>query len=115
MQRIVRLVKALIVAVVVMILSILPPGLHFILGPLSPLIGGFAGGIVGRLQGEEAFVFGLIEAVAAGFTAGILFPHLTHLTLGTATLWFFGIIAALYAGVLGGAAAYFGGRQVRTP
>lgn len=114
MHRAVRLIKALAVAIVVMILSVLPPGLHFILGPLSPLIGGVAAGIVGRLRGGEAFVFGIIEAVAAGFTAGILFPHLTHLTLGTATLWFFGIIAALYAGVLGGAAAYFGGRQVGT-
>ncbi|MCX7622883.1 MAG: hypothetical protein RMK01_07090 [Thermomicrobium sp.] len=111
MQRAVRLGKALAVAVLVMILSVLPPGLHVILGPLSPLIGGFAGGIVGRLRGGEALVFGTIEAVAAGLTAGVLLPRLGHLTLGTATLWFFGIVATLYAGVLGGTAAYVGGRQ----
>jgi hypothetical protein len=112
MHRAVRLSKALVVAIIVMILSILPPGLHFILGPLSPLIGGLAAGTVGRLRGGEAFVFGIIEAAAAGLTAGLLLPHLGHLTLGAATLWFFGIVAALYAGVLGGAAAYLGGRQV---
>jgi hypothetical protein len=95
----------------VTVVSVLPPGLHFVLGPLSPLIGGFAAGVVGHLRGGEAFFLGALEALVAGLTAGVLLPALGHLDLAPATLWFFGIVAALYAGVLGGVAAYFGGRQ----
>ncbi len=94
-------------------LSVLPPGLHFVLGPLAPLIGGFAG-MAGRLRSEEAFLLGAVDALAAAVTAGILLPHLGHLRLGTATLVVFAVVAALYAGVLSGIAAYFGGRQARS-
>lgn len=109
-----RSARALAVALLVMVLSVLPPGLHFVLGPLAPLIGGLAGGMVGRLSGEEAFLLGAVDALAAAVTAGILLPYLGHLHLGTATLVFFAVTAALYAGVLSGVAAYFGGRHARS-
>ena len=106
-----RLIKGLGVALAVMVLSILPPGLHLVLGPLSPLIGGFAAGVVGELRAGEASVLGLVEATAAGLVVGFILPVLADLELGTATLWFFGVGAAIYAGTLSGVAAYFGGQQ----
>ncbi len=110
-MRVTNLVKGLAVAALITIGSLLPPGLHFVLGPLSPLIGGFAGGTVGRLNGIEAFALGGLEALVAGLGVGFIFPVVAHLSLSTATLWFFGGVAALYAGVLSGVAAYFAGRM----
>ncbi|MCM8745722.1 hypothetical protein NET03_04195 [Thermomicrobium sp. CFH 73360] len=114
MKRAVRLAKALSIALLTMVVSIAIPGLHFVLGPLSPLLGGFVAGAVCRLRGEEAVLLGVFEALLAGIGVGILLPDLAHLTLGVATLWFFGLFAAVYAGLLGGVAAYISGRQART-
>ncbi len=114
MKRVSRLAKALSIAFLTMVIGIAIPGLHFVLGPLSPLVGGFAAGLLCRLQGGDALLLGVFEALLAGIGVGILLPHLAHLTLGLATLWFFGLSAAVYAGLLSGVAAYFAGRQART-
>lgn len=114
MKRAVRLAKAVSIALLTMVVSIAIPGLHFGLGPLSPLLGGFVAGVVGRLRGDEALLLGVFEALLAGIDVGILLPEVAHLTLGLATLWFFSLFAAVYAGLLSGAAAYVGGRQART-
>jgi len=114
MKRAVRLAKALSIALLTMVVSIAIPGLHFVLGPLSPLLGGFVAGVVGRLRGDEALLLGVFEALLAGIGVGILLPDVAHLTLGLATLWFFGLFAAVYAGLLSGVDAYVGGRQART-
>lgn len=106
-----RLIKGLAIAAGVIVLSILPPGLHFVLGPLAPLVGGFLAGAIARLRGGEALILGLTEGIVAGLSVGVLFPRLGHLHLAVTALWFFGLTAALYAGILGGVAAYFGGRS----
>lgn len=107
-----RVVKGAITTVVVAVVCFLPPGIHFVTGPLSPLIGGYAAGSRFHLNGGEAALVGLTLALAVGVPAPWVLADLDIIPhLATAALTFFSVVGALWFGVLGGAAAAFGGHS----
>lgn len=110
-----RVIKAAAMTVVFSILCLIPPGIHFVTGPLSPLIGGYFAGNRVRLRGSEAAIVGLILALVVGIPLPWfveefdIFP-----SISAAAVVFFAAIGALYFGVLGGVAAALGGRSAQS-
>lgn len=106
-----RIGKGVVVTIVVAVLCFLPPIVHLITGPLSPLIGGYLAGTRARLRGGEAFIVGVVLAVAIGIPVPWLLrlPYFGHIRLETAALIFLSAFCALWFGVLGGVAAGVGG------
>lgn len=99
---------------VVSVLALLPPGVHFVTGPLGPIIGGFVAGAVLRLQLNEAMVLAAVLALAIGLPAPFVLTDLGILPhLATAALVFFAVFAAVYIGVFSLAGAYLGAQSGR--
>lgn len=57
----------------VMVVCILPPILHFLTGPLSPIIGGFVAGIKGKADGKGALTIGAIMGAGMALLLGSIF------------------------------------------
>lgn len=109
-----RIIKAAAIAVIISIACLLPPGVHFVSGPLGPLIGGYFAGSRTRLRPAEAAVVGLIMALLVGIPAPIILRELNVLPqIGIVAIAFFAVVGALYFGGLGGIAAGLGGRAAR--
>jgi len=113
MSSVSQVVKATVMAVVISILCLLPPIVHFVTGPLGPAIGGYLAGSRMKLSGGQAAFLGLVIGVVVGALAPIIFVTIGNLDLSTMVLIFFGGFAAIYAMILSGAAAYFGGNSAR--
>jgi len=109
-----RIVEGIVLCGIVSLLALLPPGIHFVTGPLGPIIGGFAAGAALRLRMAEAFVLGIVLALAIGLPAPFLLTELGILPhLATAALIFFSLLAAIYIGVFSMAGAYLGAQSGR--
>ena len=113
MSSVTRVVLATAMAVGIAILCLFPPIVHFVTGPLGPAIGGYLAGSRMKLSGGQAAFLGLVVGGAVGVLAPFVFVEIGHLDLSTFALVFFGGFAAIYAIVLSGAAAYFGGSSAR--
>jgi hypothetical protein len=109
MHWFVRVVKAMVMAVVICVLCLLPPIVHFITGPLGPAIGGYFAGNRMKLTGGQAALLGLVLGLVVGIPAPLVFVEFGYLHLSTFALVFISSFAAIYFGVLSGAAAWFGG------
>lgn len=57
----------------VMVVCILPPILHFLTGPLSPVIGGFVAGIKGKADGKGALTIGGIMGTGMALLLATIF------------------------------------------
>jgi hypothetical protein len=109
-----RAIKAAALSVVISIVCVLPPGIHFVTGPLGPLIGGYFAGSKTRVIGYEAALVGLLLTVLVGVPASFILRELGDLAaIPVAAVLFFAVVGALYFGRLGGIAAWFGGRAAR--
>jgi hypothetical protein len=91
---------------VVMVLALLPPILHFLTGPVGPGIGGFIAGGVFRLSDREAAVMGVLLALAAGLPAYFLLGGFVDNT-GFDIL--VAVVAAAWSGGIATLAAWFAG------
>lgn len=105
-----RVVKAAVLTVVIAAACFAPPIVHFVTGPLSPLIGGYFAGNKFRLSGEESAIVGLVLAIAGGFLIFFLF---NEIAISEAARIFFAGFGAIFLGVLGGVAAWIGGNSAR--
>lgn len=110
-----RVVKGAVTTVLISALCFVPPVVHLITGPLSPLIGGYFAGHRYKLNSGEAFIVGLVLAVVIG----IPFPWVLKevpffgLDLPTVTLIFLSVVGAIWFGFLGGVMAAVGGGMAR--
>lgn len=106
---------------------LLPPILHFITGPLGPVIGGFAAGMKARASGKDALIIGLLM----GFFLSLLLlligsvlvsmqvslPDSMHKMLGSNALTASSLLPIVlipfaFATVMGSIGAFFGGKMV---
>ena len=101
-----RIILGAAVALVVIVVAILPPILHFFTGPSAPAIGGFLAGKQLKLSDKEATAMGVLLAVAAGVPAYIFMSDLIDsqsfaiVAAAVASLWCGGLatVAAWFAG-----------------
>ena len=113
MSSVPRVAKATVMSVGISVLCLLPPIVHFVTGPLGPAIGGYLAGSRMKLSGAQAAFVGLIIGISVGVLAPIAFVTIGHLDLSRLFLILFGGFSAVYATVLSGVAAYFGGNAAR--
>ena len=102
----IRVVLAAAVTLMVAIIAVLPPILHFLTGPVGPGIGGFLAGRQFNLSDREAAIMGVMVAAAAGIPAFIIMDALIANQTFTVVM---AVIASLWAGGLATVAAWFAG------
>ena len=100
------------------LLMLLPPILHFLTGPLGPLVGGFFGGSRSAASLQQAVGIGILMALfmaapIAGLVAfGTLVTSLLPPAVGDA-LALVGVIIVVYTGAMGAIGAALGGLLAR--
>lgn len=95
----------------VAIACLIPPIVHFISGPLGPLIGGAFAGVRLKTAGVHAVVAGLTIGVALGLVVpvlGALLQAVLPVRFPSEMLLVVGIISFLYSTALGTAGAWVG-------
>lgn len=100
-----QVVKAVVITAVVMVISVLPPLIHFVTGPISPAIGGYVAGSRLRLTSREALLLGIVLALVAGVPAYFGLQRFTSVSAGADVV--IAILASLYAGGLSAFAAWY--------
>ena len=110
------------------LLCLLPPIIHFLTGPLGPLIGGFVGGLQTRAKLKDAFLIGLsigiyltvffIVIVSLIISLQISMPDTMKKlvaadTLSATSVLLYSLIPLGWATLLGGIGAWLGGRKMR--
>jgi hypothetical protein len=108
----VRVVLGAALTMIVMVVSVIPPILHFFTGPMGPGIGGFIAGKQLKLSDKEAAVMGVLVALAAGVPAFIL---MDRLIANETFVVFAAIVASIWAGGLSTVAAWFAGGADEQP
>ncbi|HET9015023.1 MAG TPA: hypothetical protein VFN57_05465 [Thermomicrobiaceae bacterium] len=103
-----RVLKGSVLTVGIAVLCFLPPIVHLVTGPLSPLIGGYFAGSRFGLNGDESAIVGVVLAIAGGLLVFWLFDAFSVALVARV---FFAAFGALFLGVLGGVAAWVGGRN----
>jgi hypothetical protein len=93
---------------VVMVLALLPPILHFLTGPVGPGIGGFIAGRAFRLSDREAAVMGALLALATGLPAYLLLGGIVDNTGFDIVV---AVVAAAWSGGIATVAAWFAGGE----
>ena len=93
---------------------LLPPILHWVTGPLGPLVGGFFGGSRAQLRPAQAPLMGLLMGlfmvaplsllIVASSVADWLFPETLQKVLGVVA-----VVIVLYTTVMGSIGAAIGG------
>ncbi len=107
----VRVVLGAALTLVIAVLAVLPPILHFITGPVAPAIGGFIAGKQLKLNDREAAFMGVLLALAAGVPAFIVMDRL----IANDTFALVAAIAgAIWTGGLATVAAWFAGSDEET-
>ena len=106
--------RGALIGFAVALLMCLPPILHFVTGPLGPLVGGFIGGYRTRISLTGAMSMGLLMGLfVTAPVAGLLaFGSVTQgfLPLGVRdVLMYVGIAIIGYTGFLGSIGAAIGG------
>ncbi len=107
------MVKGALIGFGLSILLLLIPIVHFITGPLGPLIGGYVGGGVARATSAQALGIGLLMALFMATPVILLVLVLQYLAIwesAQGVLTSASAILAVWAGLLGTVGAYFGGR-----
>ena len=114
------MLKGALVGFSVALLMLLPPIVHFVTGPLGPLVGGFFGGSRAKATRPVAVGVGLLMALFMAAPIGGL------VALGTAfeipflpssmldVLGVVGVVVVVYTGVMGTVGAVIGGRVADT-
>lgn len=95
------------------IILLLIPIVHFVTGPLGPLIGGYVGGGVARAAPSQALGIGLLMAFFMATPVILISLALQSLEVwepGQSLLMSVAGILALWAGIFGTVGAFFGGR-----
>ncbi len=113
-----KVLKAALIGVGVMLACFVPPIVHFVTGPLSPVIGGFVAGlrlrcrlnqaaVVGAIMaGVLLLVTGAVVAIATAFIPGLLpSVHWTILVLAVAGTYLYVFWLAMLGAWAGGAFA----------
>lgn len=110
-----RVIKAILLSVVVSAICLIPPGIHFVTGLLAPLISGYVSGTRYKLSFGESTLLGFVLAIIAGGGLIMAFLYVDYFPdLTTVTAVFFGVVAALYIGVLTAIAAGVAGGQSKS-
>ena len=107
------MVKGALIGFGLSILLLLIPIVHFITGPLGPLIGGYVGGGVVRAAPHQALGIGLLMGLFMAAPVLLIALALQSLEVweaGQGLLTSVAGILAIWAGVFGAVGAYFGGR-----
>jgi len=108
------MVKGALIGFGFSILLLMIPIVHFITGPLGPLIGGYVGGGVVRATPSQAVGIGVLMAFFMAvpvLLAAIALQALAIWESGQGLLNAAAGILAIWAGLLGTVGAYFGGRS----
>ncbi len=108
--RIVNILLATLITLVVSIIALLPPIVHFFTGPIAPAIGGFAARRIVKISDDDALIMGGLLVILAGIPAYIFLSEFDFLD-GAMTFIAAGI-AALYVGGLATFAALFASDEV---
>ncbi len=107
-----RVVAGTLIAFAVSVICLLPPGIHFVTGPIGPAIGGYVAGSRLQLSGAESAVVGASMAIALAVSAIAaieLFSFMPDLALQTSIP--LSIIGAIYVGVLGTGGCWLASRN----
>ena len=107
------MVKGALIGFGFSILMLMIPIVHFITGPLGPLIGGYVGGGAVRATPGQALGIGALMAVFMAVPVLLIVLALDALAIwesGQGLLTSVAGILAIWAGLLGTMGAYFGGR-----
>ena len=110
------MLKGALVGVGVALLMLMPPIVHFVTGPLGPLVGGFFGGSRAKATFPVAIGVGLLMALfmaapVGGLVAlGTVFdiPFLPRSVLDV--LGVVAVVVVVYTGLMGTVGAVIGGR-----
>jgi hypothetical protein len=109
-----KLALGALIAFGVSVICLLPPGVHFITGPIGPFIGGYVAGNRIRLNEGESALVGLIMGLALGGSLVLAFEYLVFLpNLSMSAVVPLSVVAALYVGVLGALGAWLAGGRTR--
>jgi tetrahydromethanopterin S-methyltransferase subunit F len=109
--RIGRIALGALIAFVVSVICLLPPGIHFVTGPIGPAIGGYVAGSRLKLNGPESAVVGLAMGIAIAVTLVVSFEYLAFMPdLAAQASIPLSIVGALYIGLLGGVGCWFASR-----
>ena len=108
------MLKGALIGFAVALAMLLPPGLHWITGPLGPLVGGFFGGSRARLKPAHGPLMGLLMGlfmvfplallIAAGSVADAFLPGGVRNILTVVA-----VVIVLYTTVMGSIGAAIGG------
>ena len=108
------MLKGALIGFAVALAMFLPPILHWVTGPLGPLVGGFFGGSRARLRPAQAPLMGLLMGlfmaapfsllIAAGSVADTFLPESLQKVLGVVA-----VVIVLYTTVMGSIGAAIGG------
>lgn len=107
-----RIIVGALIAYIVSVVCLLPPGVHFVTGPIGPAIGGYVAGNRLKLSAAESGVVGVTMAVALAASAIIaieFFSFMPDLALRTTIP--LSVIGAFYVGVLGTGGSWLASRQ----
>ena len=112
------MVKQALFAVVISLACLLPPLIHFVTGPLGPLIGGWFAGSKTQASQSQAVILGLLMGLIVAFILALLLvvsmmipalmPKIELAMIGIVIL---GVIS--YTIMLGSIGALLGGYMVR--
>jgi hypothetical protein len=97
-----RVALGAFIAFAVSVICFLPPGIHFVSGPLGPLIGGYVAGNRLRLTTPEAAIVGVSMGIAIGATMIVAFEYLAFMPdLALQASIPLSFVGSIYVGVLG--------------
>ena len=108
------MLKGAFIGLGIALLGFLPPILHFVTGPLGPLIGGFVGGSKARATPEKALGIGVLMGILAVAPVFLLLALLSlFLDIfageGFGPPLVLGAVVVAWVGTLGAFGALFGG------
>jgi hypothetical protein len=107
-----RVALATLIAFIVSVVCLLPPGVHFITGPIGPAIGGYVAGSRMKLTATESAVAGLAMGIAIAATFILAFEYLAFMpNLAPQASIPLSLIGALYVGLLGGVGCWVASRS----
>lgn len=110
-MRVGRVALGALIAFAVSVVCLLPPGIHFVSGPIGPAIGGYVAGNRLNLNGGESAIVGLAMGVAIGATAVAAFEYFSFMPdLALQASIPLSFIGAIYVGVLGAVGSWFASR-----
>ena len=108
------MLKGALIGFAIALAMLLPPIIHFISGPLGPLVGGFFGGSKAQVRGGQALIMGLLMGLfmvfplavllVVGSVAEALLPNGVGSVLAVVA-----VVIVVYTGLMGSLGAAIGG------